>query len=549
MLKYANHLVANQSEQAHSDQVKNNAGGYTFKLDCFDQLRRFLILGSEGGTYYVAERKLTRDNIGCLQECIKESPQKTVDLIVEISTGGHAPKNDPAIFALAMVASDSSPTVRSLALAALPKVCRIGTHLFHFVSYLKQQRGWSSGLRKAIAKWYLTPSIDKVALQSIKYKQRDGYSHRDLLRLSHAEADSKEREALFRWIVSGKVGLAERILMNTKTQIIRVYSALNEADLPPIIQGFELCKKATNPKEVAKLIQQYQLPQECVGNEFKNEPVVWEALLPHMGLTAILRNLGKLSSIGVLKPLSDTLRIVQSSLLDPVRLKQEQIHPLSLLMAHKIYSQGHGEKGSLSWSPNANIQNALNQAFYLSFKNIEPTGQKYLLGLDVSGSMASSIISNMYLTAREASAAMAMVTAKTEQNWHVCGFTGGFIPLNIHPLMSLDQIVSCVSNFQFDRTDCAMPMLYAMKNKIEVDTFVIYTDNETWSGSIHPHVALEQYRQLMGRPAKLAVVGMTATEFTIAHPNDPGMIDVVGFDTSTPSIIADFSRNPIDKIG
>ena len=36
------------------DMVENNAGGFVFKLDEWKQLERFLILGSEGGTYYVS---------------------------------------------------------------------------------------------------------------------------------------------------------------------------------------------------------------------------------------------------------------------------------------------------------------------------------------------------------------------------------------------------------------------------------------------------------------------------------------------------------------
>jgi len=91
-------------------------------------------------------------------------------------------------------------------------------------------------------------------------------------------------------------------------------------------------------------------------------------------------------------------------------------------------------------------------------------------------------------------------------------------------------------------TDCALPMLYATKNTIEVDTFVIYTDNETWAGSIHPHQALQEYRRKTGIPARLVVVGMTATEFTIADPTDPGMLDVVGFDAAVPSLITEFAR-------
>ena len=45
-----------------------------------------------------------------------------------------------------------------------------------------------------------------------------------------------------------------------------------------------------------------------------------------------------------------------------------------------------------------------------------------------------------------------------------------------------------------------------------------------------------------GRRAKLIVVGMTATKFTIADPSDPGMLDVVGFDAAAPRVMADFAR-------
>ena len=45
----------------------------------------------------------------------------------------------------------------------------------------------------------------------------------------------------------------------------------------------------------------------------------------------------------------------------------------------------------------------------------------------------------------------------------------------------------------------------------------------------------------MGIGAKLVVIGMVSNGFTIADPNDAGMLDVVGFDTATPSIITDFA--------
>jgi 60 kDa SS-A/Ro ribonucleoprotein len=50
-------------------------------------------------------------------------------------------------------------------------------------------------------------------------------------------------------------------------------------------------------------------------------------------------------------------------------------------------------------------------------------------------------------------------------------------------------------------------------------------------GQMHPSQALDRYRQKTGIPAKLIVVSMTANPFSIADPNDAGMMDVVGFDT------------------
>src|SRR5262249_47389685 len=81
--------------------------------------------------------------------------------------------------------------------------------------------------------------------------------------------------------------------------------------------------------------------------------------------------------------------------------------------------------------------------------------------------------------------------------------------------------------------------------KVKVDTFVIYTDNETWAGSMHPHQALRQYREWSGIDARLVVVGLTATDFTIADPADPGMLDIAGFDAALPNLLTDFSARAI----
>jgi 60 kDa SS-A/Ro ribonucleoprotein len=123
---------------------------------------------------------------------------------------------------------------------------------------------------------------------------------------------------------------------------------------------------------------------------------------------------------------------------------------------------------------------------------------------------------------------------------HGSAYDTGLSPLAISPRQRLDDVVKSISGIPFGGTDCALPMVEALKNRWAIDTFVVYTDNETWAGSIHPAQALRLYRERMGIAAKLVVVAMASNGFSIADPDDAGMLDVVGFDTATPQVIAGF---------
>ena len=91
-----------QTEALDERQVTNNAGGYVFAIDDWARLDRFLVLGSDAPTYYQSARALTRENAKASSRCLAEDPARTIARMVEISDAGRAPKNDPAIFALAL---------------------------------------------------------------------------------------------------------------------------------------------------------------------------------------------------------------------------------------------------------------------------------------------------------------------------------------------------------------------------------------------------------------------------------------------------------------
>jgi len=539
-----------------STQVRNSNSGYSWQVDDWTRLDRFLILGAEGGTYYIGERELVKQNHDAIIRCIKADGIRAVNRIVEISDAGRAPKNDPAIFALALVATHGDAQAKAHAFANLSKVCRIGTHLFHFAEYVNAMRGWGRGLRNAVGHWYVDRGADDFAHQAVKYQQRDGWSHGDLLRLAHPKAPSSQHDAVFRWMLAGADSLGEREVKRKVRGEDRVAKYAAVGELPKLVQAFEQAKRASIAGEIVKLIDEFDLPREAIPTQWLNEIVVWEALLERMPMTAMIRNLGKMTSLGLLKSFSDAKRLIVRKLRDETALKRSRIHPLAVLVAQKIYAQGHGDKGALKWSPVTAVVDALDEAFYATFQNVEPCGKPVLLALDVSGSMAGSMIAGSCISAREASAAMALITAATEPEHEIIAFSAaagghggkwgggesGITRVNLSPRMRLAEVIKRVEAIPMGGTDCALPMLWAARNKLDVSGFITYTDSETWAGNIHPAQALRQYRSEFVGDAKAVVVGMTSNSFTLADPNDCGMMDVVGFDTTAPAVIADFVR-------
>lgn len=525
----------------------NSAGGFAYPVDDWTRLARFLVLGSEGGTYYIAEKPLTVENALAVKRCIEQDGIRAVQTVADISAEGRAPKNDPALFVLAMCAGLGNEETRKAALAVLPKVARTGTHLLHFADFVEGFRGWGRGLRRAVGEWYLNMDSERLSLQLVKYKQRDGWSHRDLLRLAHPKTEDAGKRALLGWTVQPEN--AERLAV--------------AAEKFRLIDGMVRLQKAEHVKDAVEIIRNFSLPREVVPTQMLNEQEVWNALLVDMPMTAMIRNLAKMTSVGLLATGSDAAEYIADTIRNPAAIRKARVHPLTLLLAQKTYASGRGLKGSLKWDPVASVIDALDDAFYTAFKNIEPTGARIMLALDVSGSMCQPIAGTAIM-ASEASAAMALVTAATEKHVHIVGFTAddqwdagphfpGGVPqynvgrpgikaLPISAKQRLDDVQKAVSNLTFGPTDCALPMLYAMDKGLKIDAFVIYTDSETWHGKIHPVEALRRYREKTGIPAKLIVVGMTSNGFSLADPGDAGMMDVVGFDTAAPGVIADFIR-------
>ncbi len=514
-----------------SSQVANSAGGFCFVVDDWTRLERFLILGSAGGTYYASERALTVENAQVIVELIKKDGVEVVRRLTDVSVAGRAPKNDQAVFVLALAAAFGDAQTRNGAYAALPLVCRTGTHLFQFAEFSNDLRGWGSGLRRAVASWYAGMDPAKLAYQVTKYQNRNGWSHRDLMRLCHPKfAADSDHQVLANWVVKGWPGVGQD-------------AHPNDAMRP--VWALEKARAATTEEEIIRLVRDFKLVRECVPTRWLSSPAVWEALLDHMPVGAVVRNLARMTAIGLLAPLSEGARKVREMLGGMEALRAARLHPLSILTALKTYASGHGVKGSLTWTPVHEVVDALDGAFYLSFGAVRPTGKRWMVAVDVSGSMVSNQIGSLSLSAREAAAAMALVTAAVEPRHYLTAFSGPpnivgteylireehshIAALPISPRMRLSEAIAVCAKTQAGNTDCSLPVLHALNEGLQVDAFLVLTDNETFAGKIHVSQALAEYRQRTGIPARLVVAGMTSSGFTVAD-----------FDLAAPAVISEF---------
>ncbi len=487
-------------------------------LDHWQRLDRFLVLGCDHSTFYV-DFQFAIDDSGVVEHCLASDGLRTIDRIVDISTTGRAPKNDPAIFSLAMAAKLGDEATRRAAYAALPRVCRIAPHLMLFAEFAQGFGGWGRGMRKAVGAWFNSKRADELALQLATYQSRDGWSNRDLLRLAHPRAVTPSHDRLFAWAVRGELPAND--------------------PATAVIAAIEQLRRTDELAVAVALVHEHRIPRECVPAEWLKHPEVWEALLPTMPLATLIDNLAVMTRVGLFGTGSTALDLVVTQLASRERLVADRVHPLTVLAALMTYKSGRGVRSAGCWIPAAQVVDVLDAAFYASFGAVEPAGKRMLIALDVSGSMASGDASG--LTPQVASAAMALVTAATERDHTVVAFTAaGLVPLAIG--RELGEVVALLGKLAMGETDCALPMIWAKQNRIDVDTFVVYTDNETGTGSVHPTEALRDYRDARGIPAKLVVVGMTSPGFSVADPIDAGMLDVVGFDASAPPVIADFAR-------
>lgn len=528
-----------------SNHTLNSTGVGSWEISDKAKLCRFLCYGSERDLYSTKENgRIKLENTGALQSMLEEKRgAEVLEEIKRFAQDGRAVRLEPSIFALALCSQNPDVNTKQAAFKALKDVCREPAHLFSFIKYKKELKEhmkcgiWGRALRRALSDWYNEQDAMSLAAAVTKCKQREGWSHQDLLRLSHTKPARDAIALISKYVTKGwkEVQVAHENKENAE-EVIRVLSYL---------EVVEKVKHSRDETEVVTLIEEHKLEREQLLTEHLKFKQVWSALLKEMPLHSVVKMLGRLTSGKVLEPGSSETQFLCDRIQSETALKQAKIHPFSILLATENYKKGHGYQGKPKWEADHNILKAMDSAFYKSFMNVEPVGKCFVVAVDMSGS-PSSIVPGTSISTAAAAAAIAMILARTEADTHVLVYSQeAMVPFSISADMTLKEATDELVKFLSESRGCTVPIQWATENRKAVDVFVILSTNPLLMLTASPVESLKKHRETSGANSKLVMCDLTNTGFAIGDTEDRGLLTISGFDLGAFSVIRNLAQDLI----
>ena len=316
-------------------RLPNSAGGYAWAVDDWTRLRRFLSSARRAARYYASEWTLTRENAaGGRARAVREDGPRAVAEIVAVSERAGRRRTTRRCSrsrwrrASATWRRGRRRSRRCRRCAARARTCS---------SSRRSSRASAAGAARCGARSAAgTPArrSDALAYQAVKYRQRAGVTHRDLLRLAHPAAPRRRRQPDARGL--GRARSPVRV------------DRPRRRDGRPAAARRGLRARAGGGDAGARRRRSSAstgLPREALQPEHLTSPEVWEALLEDMPMTALIRNLATMTRVGVLAPGSDGTATAVAQLGDAERIRRARVHPIALLAALRTYAAGRGARG------------------------------------------------------------------------------------------------------------------------------------------------------------------------------------------------------------
>lgn len=281
----------------------------------------------------------------------------------------------------------------------------------------------------------------------IRYKERGGYSIKDVLRIAHAKPRDQEQALLYQWVVSDGESNGTTMTQNYKTLM-----SLPLEERRPIVE------------QSPQVLQDAGMTWESVAGWLQGPMTaeVWEALIPEMGYMALLRNLRNFEQAGISDAAKAKVIARLSSREEVARSRQ---FPFRFYSAYKNVE-------SFDYLP------ALQTAMDHTVENVPEFSGKTLVLIDDSGSMGGGYYSRKgTMTYAEQAALFGIAIAKKNAGRvNVYPFAEVVRPevtkLN-RPLLKILESIPNRGGGTY--TNKAIQQTYS-----DHDRIIVLTDGQTW---------------------------------------------------------------------
>ncbi|XP_076359481.1 RNA-binding protein Ro60-like isoform X2 [Tachypleus tridentatus] len=409
-----------------------------------NRLLRFLYIGSETNCYIPGDRKLTLENIHCIDSSSQEAAVKE---IIRVAKEGSSVYPDALLFALAVCSQSQNIKAKQAAYSALKEACPTASELFSFVHFAeevsKPTTGWGRSRRTAVSNWYKTDPKKLAALVTRVMSHR-GWSHKDLFRLVHLKTENKGLAALYKYVTHGYEAAEKEFGVPDASPQVK--------DLLEYLKAVHELKHTADEQKAARLIEMHELSFEHI--------------------------------------------------------------PTPLLKSKEM---------------------------------VPSTGKRYLVAIDVRNSMVhgKKTLGCQYVSPADAACLILMALSRAESGkvTALAFSKDGLKDIEINNKMTHNDFFRRLRETPMGPVNVAAPLQWAQDKKKPFDVILVCTANQIQSGDVHPADAFKEYRLNLKLPqARFIVCAFSSGEFSLAPPNEPGMLDVAGFSDKVLQVIQDFAR-------
>jgi len=526
-------LFASLKSRFVRTDARNEAGGRAYALEPKHALAQLAATGCFNGTYYAqADQQLAT-----LKTLVDQVADNAFLAKLAVYSRQRAMMKDMPV-ALLLALSKRDP---ALFRKVFDRVVDNGRTLRTLVQFVRSgqfgRKGLSYSLQRAVQRWLNGASVDKLLSASIG----NDPSLRDVLRLARPTPPDNARRALFGWLTDKPV---------------EKWAPAVEADLPEEVMALAAFRKAESAEAQVLILGNMHARWDLLADTAKGS-AVWAAIARKMGPQALRMNLNTLVRHGVIGPDAnrEMVEYVAARLADQDEIRRSRQFPYQFLAAYMNASDEVPQK----------IKAALHKAAEIACGNVPELPGPVVIGLDVSGSMASPVTGNRghgatsKMRCVDVAALFAAAILRRNPDSVVIPFDTAAYEAEIDPSDSVLSLAERLAKHGGGGTNCSLPLAAANARYAnrKFAGCVLVSDQESWVGAGRDHAArgarstavVTEWQTFVRNQVQLHGKGFAGPKLvcidiqpyaTTQAPDRSDILNVGGFSDAVFSVVAAF---------